>query len=639
MPFHILLVEDNPGDARLLELKLHDASDQDFVLEKAERLSAGMETLQRGKIDAVLLDLGLPDSQGIDTVRVVLRQFPKIPVIVLTGRKDDELATQSVREGAQDYLAKEDLPGGVLVRALRHAIERNSTREKLRESEELFKLITEHAGDMIAVVDPLGNRLYSSPSYQKILGYSTNELERTSPFEIIHPDDNALFRESLAKANAGDAGERFVYRVRHKDGSWRHIEATEAAIKDDRGAIAKVVVVSRDITERRLLEAQFMQSQKMEAVGRLTGGIAHDFNNLLCVIVGYSEFLLEQLEPGHPLRASADEILDAGNRAASLTRRLLAFSRQQVLEPQVLDINKVITSFEKLLRRVIGEDIQLELGLDPQAGHVKADPTQLEQILMNLAVNARDAMPDGGNLSIHTVNVEMNDTASQHRHSVKPGPYVCLVVADTGIGMDAETKARAFDPFFTTKEVGKGTGLGLSTVYGVIKQSGGYIEIESSPGEGATFKIYFPRIGEVAAIRPTALESRPVVAGKGTILIAEDEPFMRNLIRNTLVPCGYTLLEAKDGIDALAISREHRGPIHVLLTDVVMPGKGGKELADELSLARPEVVIVYMSGYAGEQWPTELGAFLLRKPFSLNELRQKISQALRRSATGTLTKA
>jgi PAS domain S-box-containing protein len=632
MPFRILLIEDNPGDARLLELKLHATPDHDFLLEKTDRLSSGLERLKEGNFDAVLLDMGLPDSDGIDTVRRVLGEFPNVPAIVLTGREDDDLAAQSVREGAQDYLAKNDLSRSTLIRALRHAIERNSTKQKLRESEELFKLITEHAGDMIAVLDPQGNRLYASPSYRRILGYNPEELAGASVLELIHPDDRSLFRESLARATAGNAGARWEYRVRHADGSWRFIEAIEAAIRDENGQVAKLVIVARDITERRALEAQFMQSQKMEAIGRLTGGIAHDFNNLLCVIIGYAEFLQEQLESGHPLRSSAGEILDAGNRAASLTRQLLAFSRQQVLDPRVLDLNSIIRGFDKLLRRVIGEDIQLETILDPQVGQVKADRSQLEQVLMNLAVNARDAMPQGGKLTIRTGNTQMDGDTTNLRQPVKRGPYVCLTVTDSGVGMDTDTKERAFDPFFTTKEVGKGTGLGLSTVYGVVKQRGGYVEIDSAPGKGATFNIYLPRIDAVAESGSANPDSDLVAAPVGTILIAEDEQSVRNLIRNTLQPDGYTLLEAKDGEEAIKVSREHAGAIDLLLTDIVMPGIGGRSLAREISRQRPDIAILYMSGYAGNTGKGEPafdpGAIVLTKPFTRIDLRKRVSEAL-----------
>jgi PAS domain S-box-containing protein len=631
MPSRILLVEDNPGDARLIQMMLHKSEGEEFSVERADRLSAAIEFLQRVKFDAVLLDLSLPDSRGLETVKTVLREFPQIPVIVLTGGDDDELAHQAVREGAQDYLTKRNLPSGTLNRALRHAIERTRFRMRMRESEELFKLITENAGDLIAVLDPSGERLYNSPSYQRILGYTPEELKGTSPFDQIHPDDRELLRNSVEKACRFGSDGQIVYRTLHKDGTWRFIESMRTAIRNDKGEVSRLVSIGRDITERRALEEQFMQSQKMEAVGRLSGGIAHDFNNLLGVVIGYAEFLVENLEHNEPLRSSSYEILVAGKRAASLTQQLLAFSRQQVLDPKVLDLNAVVSDVDKLLRRVIGEDIQLETRLDALPGSVKADQSQMEQVLVNLAVNARDAMQRGGKLTIRTGNIEMHEDFVQHRYPVRPGPYVSLTVADTGTGMDAATRERAFEPFFTTKEQGKGTGLGLSTVYGVVKQSGGYIDIESAPGKGTTFKIYLPLTAEALAIETAGSELKTTRRGNETILLVEDETSLLTLTQDTLQACGYTVLGAKDGEEALKTSREYDGLIDVLVTDVVMPGMGGRALAQQLSRERPDMSVVFMSGYSGhtykDQWPVQSGSFLA-KPFTRRDLCQKVGDAL-----------
>ncbi len=603
-----------------------------FTLEHTDRLSTGIALLRHTRFDALLLDLGLPDSQGLDTVKTVLSHHPTVPIIVLTGRDDDELAAEAVGVGAQDFICKENLPSSTLVRTLRHAIERGKIREKLRESEELFQLITENAGDLIAVVDPLGNRIYNSPSYQTILGYSPRELKETSPFEQIHPDDHQLVRNALERARANGAGGRIVYRMRHKDGSWRFLESTRSIIRNEKGEVTKIVSINRDITERKLLEEQLVQSQKMEAVGRLSGGIAHDFNNLLGVMIGYAEFLQERLDSSNPLRGSADEILKAGKRAAALTRQLLAFSRQQVLDPKVLDLNAIVIDIEQLLRRVIGEDIQLEIDLDPLIGRIKADYSQIEQVLVNLAVNARDAMPRGGKLTIQTKSVELDAAVLQHHYPNQPGPYICLTMSDTGVGMNAATKARAFEPFFTTKEKGKGTGLGLSTVYGIVKQSGGHIHIDSTPLEGTTFRIYLPKTVEIPAAKIEDPGFTPVRTGSETILVAEDEPSLRALVISILQGSGYTVLEAGDGEEALAVSRVHEGAIDLLLTDVVMPGMGGKALAAEITRERPEIAVVYMSGYPGhtykEQWPLDAGCVLLMKPFTQEDLCQTLGKAL-----------
>lgn len=506
-------------------------------------------------------------------------------------------------------------------------------RHQLVEREQLFRLISENAADMIAVVDTNGKRLYNSPAYERILGYTQEELASTSPLEQVHPDDRAKVEEAAKEARAGGVGRSIEYRMRHKNGTWRQMESTANTVCNAQGKVESLIIVNRDITDRRHLEEQFRQAQKMEAVGRLSGGVAHDFNNLLGVIIGYSEFLQERLDVSDPLRASVEEILKAGKRAASLTRQLLAFSRQQVLDPKVLDLRVAVADMEKLLRRLIGEDIELTTVLDPQLGKVKADQGQLEQVIMNLAVNARDAMPQGGKLTIHLENTVLDqDYVRRYPYPVLPGPYVLLMVSDTGTGMDAETKARAFEPFFTTKEKGKGTGLGLSTVYGVVKQSGGYIDVESAPGTGTTFKIFLPRVHQEVATERQHVDASATGRGNETILIAEDETSLRTLTSSTLEMSGYKVLQAKDGFEALEVSRKHDGAIDLLLTDIVMPGMGGRALAEELGRERKEMRIVYMSGYTGQavgsQGPVEPGSFYLHKPFTRQALTQKIREAL-----------
>jgi two-component system cell cycle sensor histidine kinase/response regulator CckA len=513
-------------------------------------------------------------------------------------------------------------------------------RHQLIAREELFRLISENAADMIAVVDPDGRRLYNSPAYARILGLSEGDLAGTSFFDPVHPDDRSVAEQAMKQAKGTSPGGTVQYRMRHKDGTWHVIESGASAILNLHGKVEKFVIVNRDVSEQRQLEEKFRQAQKMEAVGRLSGGVAHDFNNLLGVIIGYAEFLQENLDPENSLRSSVDEILKAGKRAASLTRQLLAFSRQQVLDPKVLDLNAVVSDMDKMLRRLIGEDIELSTVLGADLGRLKADQGQLEQVLLNLVVNARDAMPQGGKLLIDAQNMEMDEAfVRRYPYPVQPGPYVCLTVTDSGIGMDAETKARAFEPFFTTKEKGKGTGLGLSTVYGVVKQSGGYIDIYSSPGAGTSFKIYLPRVQDaITAESPTGAATS--FTGNETILLAEDETSLRKLTRNTLELCGYKVLEAKDGVDALEVSGRYNGPIDLLLTDMVMPGMGGRALAQELARRRPEVRLAYMSGYTGQtvgsQGPVDPGSVFLLKPFTKELLTRKIREALdRRVVTET----
>jgi two-component system cell cycle sensor histidine kinase/response regulator CckA len=395
------------------------------------------------------------------------------------------------------------------------------------------------------------------------------------------------------------------------------------------------IAVLHDVTERRQLEEQFRQAQRMEAVGRLAGGVAHDFNNLLTVIGGYGELALEDLPTNTPAREAVGEMVAAGVRAAALTRQLLAFSRKQVLEPRVLDLNTIVATVDKMLRRLIGEDIDFVTVPAPDLGRVWADAGQIEQVLMNLAVNARDAMPRGGKLTIETANIDLDAAYARHHVTVRPGPYVMLAVSDTGTGMDEATIARIFEPFFTTKEQGKGTGLGLSTVYGIVQQSGGTISVDSIPGRGTSFKIYLPRTDSRS--EPERIGTPPgqsVVSGRETVLLIEDEPAVRRLARDILAGKGYTVLEGTDTEEGLRLAREHPGPIHVIVTDVVMPGMSGPDFIMHARALLPSVKVLFMSGYSDEAVThhgiLEQGAAFLAKPFTAASLLNKVVEVLNR---------
>jgi PAS domain S-box-containing protein len=418
-----------------------------------------------------------------------------------------------------------------------------------------------------------------------------------------------------------------------KDGSTTSVRLSGRAISDESKNVT-FEIFTEDVTERRALEQQLRQSQKMEAIGRLAGGIAHDFNNLLMVISGYSEFLLERLGPEPALRGPAKEIATAAERATSLTRQLLAFSRKQMLAPKVLDLNAVVTENLKMLTRLIGEDIDLVMIPGAELGAVKADPGQVEQVILNLAVNARDAMPQGGRLTIETANVTLDEAYARLHAPVQPGEYTMLAITDTGVGMDSDTQMHIFEPFFTTKGP-KGTGLGLSTVYGIVKQSGGYIWVYSEPSKGTSFKIYMPHVTaeEVAAVEhPAALAAAPVETPRETILVVEDEVNLRRLTRQFLENQGYTVVEAADGAAAVQICVAHQGTIHLLLTDVIMPGMNGRELAQRVSEIRPNMKVLYMSGYTenaiGHNGTLDAGITLLQKPFTLQALKTKVREVL-----------
>ena len=623
-------------------------------------------------------------------------------------------------------------------------------RRELVEREELFHLISENAADMIAVVDMEGQRIFNSLSYAKVIGYSPEELQTSSAFEQIHPDDRERVKKAAVDARQSGTGTTLEYRFRHKDGTWLVLESTSSVIRNAEGEPEKLVVVNRniterkraeadfrsvvedapygiyrasitgrflqvnpalqkmlgyedeqdllsrdlakdifrhngeyqrltellgktsdikdielewnksdgtpitvrcsghcihdengfpkhfevfaeDVTEKRVLERQLRMAQKMEAIGRLSGGIAHDFNNLLGVIIGYSRVLKRALGAGNPLCDHALEIEKAGERAASLTKQLLAFSRQQVLTPAILDLNALASDMEGMLPRLLGEDVKVSLQLDPELGSVRADQSQIEQIIMNLAVNARDAMPNGGQLTIRTANFEIDQTYTRNHPGSKTGSYVLLAVIDTGTGMTAETLTHMFEPFFTTKERGKGTGLGLATVYGIVKQSNGYIWADSAPGKGTSFQIFLPRhAGQPTEERKLDGEER--LHGSECILLVEDAEPLRKLAKSFLETGGFRVFSAESGEEALEVAAHFGGVFDLLLTDVVMPGMNGRVLAEQLLPRQPGMKVLYMSGYTDSfiagHGVLEPGTHLLHKPFTDEVLIRMVRQVL-----------
>jgi two-component system cell cycle sensor histidine kinase/response regulator CckA len=508
--------------------------------------------------------------------------------------------------------------------------ERKQVEAALRESEEHYRLITENSGDMIAVFDRENRFVYASPSHRTTLGIDPAELIGTPASDLMHPDDLPSIQGTWGKLRAGETVQS-TFRYRHADGSWYWLEAS-ATVTLQQGP-AYVVSVARDITERRLLEARLIQSQKMEGVGRLAGGIAHDFNNLLTAIAGYTELVLDSLALADPLRADLEEIRKSTDRATALTRQLLAFARKQVIEPHVFNLNDLLFDMDRLLRRLIGEDIELLTLPTHDLQLVKADPNQIEQVIVNLAVNARDSMPEGGKLTIETHNVTLDREYARQHVGALPGPHVLMAVSDTGSGMSADVQTHLFEPFFTTKERGKGTGLGLATCYGIVKQHGGYISVYSEVGRGTTVKIFLPRTEENMAIQPPHNDESSVTRGRETVLLVEDELSVRTLATRVLRDLGYTVLEASSGDEALARVQTHVGAaIDLLLTDVVMPRMGGRVLAEQLTAQYPQLRVLFMSGYTDnaivQHGQLEPGISFLRKPFSPTALARKVREVL-----------
>jgi len=875
-PIRVLLVEDNPGDARIILEMLREVGNNDFQLQVVDRLEPALQRLGRAAVDVVLLDLGLPDSSGLETFRRAHEGAVEEPIIVISGFDDEATAVQAVRAGAQDYLVKGRIDGAALSRVIRHAIERQRNEVKLRwltlavdqspasvfitdprgtiqyvnnrftkitgysaaeaigktprilksglTSPDYYKSLwtTILAGEtwrseiqnrrksgelywdavtvspirdqrgviahFLAVQEDITNRkaaeqalhdrderfrqladnikevffvqsadhgetIYINKAYEEIWGRSTESLYK-NPQSFIEPipeeDRPALFA-SIERNRRGEYAGDVEFRVVRTDGSVRWMLAHAVPVRNDAGEVYRIAGVCsdvserkkaeselraredyyrtilenivdavfvadsegrmldanprafeltgysrdellrlrvidtyppedrvagearvaavvggkpsiaerrllrkdgtvlivetnasllpdgrmlgtvRDITERRQLEAQLRQAQKMEAIGRLAGGVAHDFNNVLTAVFGYVDLLSEELPQDSGAQKDLLEVRKAAERAASLTRQLLAFSRQQVLEPVVLELNELVTDFEKMLHRVIGEDVELRLSLGRDIGNVRADPGQIHQVIMNLVVNARDAMPTGGKLTIETANAELTETYADLHKPVAPGPYVMIAVSDTGSGMTPETQARIFEPFFTTKEKGKGTGLGLSTVYGIIKQSGGYVWVYSEVGQGTTFKVYLPRVDAPADTLAKPRSTGPL-AGTETILLAEDDAILRPLARELLEKLGYTVLEGADSNEALAAAERHRGPVHLLIADVILPGPSGRELARRLAVSRPDTKVLYVSGYTDDaivhHGMLEPGLNFLQKPFTPAVLARKVREVL-----------
>ena len=510
--------------------------------------------------------------------------------------------------------------------------------EKARiEAEARYRTLVEQlvAVTYIARLGLEGEWLYVSPQIWAMLGYTPDEWLADQKIWIsrVHPEDRTLVESAEEGAIAGRAF-RAQYRLLHRDGRVVWVDDTASVMRDAEGN-SLLHGVLLDITERKGLETELHQAQKMQAVGQLAGGIAHDFNNILTVILGYAQILLDRDRPNEEqVLRSSEQIRNAADRAAALTRQLLAFSRKQVLQPRILNLNSVLADLDKMLRRLITENIHIATHGASDLGSVKADPVQLEQVILNLCINGRDAMPNGGYLTVETANVELDQAYADEHDTVQPGRYVMLAVTDTGSGMNAETQARIFEPFFTTKELGKGTGLGLATVYGIVKQSGGYIWVYSEPGHGSTFKVYLPLV-EAAAESPslsaTAVSS---VRGIETILLVEDDRMVRNLARSILEACGYRVIVPEHLEEVEALCKQHSGPIDLMLTDVVMPGISGYELARRVAPLRPDMRVVYMSGYPenamAHQGLLEPGVMLLQKPFTPAVLARKIREVLDR---------
>ena len=629
--FRILMVDDNPDDRMLIRRALVREFPELEIVEVGDPVTLA-RALDQGPYDLVITDYGLGFTDGFALLDTLKTQWPECPVILCTGTLSEEIAVEALRKGLDDYVLKDPRRFMRLPAAVRSAVDHARQRAAARAAEQRYHELFDGAPVGLIRSLPDGRILAANAAAVRITGFPSVSALLDASVADLYADAGDRARVD-AVLERGETLQDLEIQGRRRDGVLIWVTVNLRPVKDAGGQVLHYEWSLADITERRQLESQLRQAQKMEAVGQLAGGVAHDFNNLLTVIGGRCYLMLAKLEPDDTLRREVELVRGAAERAARLTHQLLAFSRKQVLEPRVLELDETVAGIEPLLRRLIGEDIEIQVTRGPDLGRVKADAGQIEQVILNLAVNARDAMPQGGRLALETANVTVDEWVARRAPDLAPGSYVVLSVTDSGHGMDAATRAQIFEPFFTTKEVGKGTGLGLATVYGIVRQSGGFIEVESEPGQGASFKVYLPRVEDAVAAPEAARSSGARSGGSETVLLVEDDESLRTLAREILTVQGYAVLEAASPRDALRTHQTHPAPIDLLLTDVVMPEMNGRQLADHLKVARPEMRVLFMSGYTGEALRAGGGVAgftgqLLQKPFTPDGLTRRVREVL-----------
>jgi two-component system cell cycle sensor histidine kinase/response regulator CckA len=648
-PARILVVDDEPNDRRLLEVLL---AAEGFVIFTAASGREALALIAKEPPDLILLDVMMPEMDGYQVAEAIKSDGASgripIPIIIVTVLDDRDAMMRALAAGAEDFLIKPVHRAELYMRvrnllrlkaygddqgrySQRLEREVDSRTAELLASEKRYRALFENAKDAIAVLTPDGVVREMNQRWADIVGVPREKLTGRHLSDFAPLGEEAKNNESYDRMMASDAAVSAPVRIATADGSNLLMEFSRANIEVAGEEL--VIAIGRDVTEKSQLEEQLRQSQKLEVVGQLAGGVAHDFNNILTAILGFCELLLMELGPDHSARTDVLEIKTAGQRAAGLTQQLLAFGRKQILQANVLDLNGVIKDMEPMLRRLIAAHIDLVLSLPVDVRAIKIDPTQLEQIVINLLVNASDAMPRGGKLTIETSNVRLDETYKGHHLPVTPGDYVLLAVSDTGVGMDEATSRRVFEPFFTTKELGKGTGLGLATIYGIVKQSGGDIWVYSEPGHGSAFKIYLPAVtGLVTAAAKILTVPELARRGSETILLVEDDEAVRRLARLVLERTGYRVVEAENPKEALRAARQQGGRIDLLLSDLIMPESDGPPLIDRLAHDHPDLRVLYISGYADEAVVRHgvivEGTPFLQKPFTPLALSGKVREVL-----------
>jgi two-component system, cell cycle sensor histidine kinase and response regulator CckA len=647
-PLQVLLVGNKEEDFFLIREILERSRDMlPSQLEHARSLDEAHTTLQQKPYGLILFQHEMGDAEAVQLVTEFHHAGRSVPFILLTESADEKTIAELIHSGNWNCIAKSQLDGATLVRSIRGTLALHSMRGEQRSAEESLRKLSravEQSADTVLITDRNGIIEYVNPAFEALTGYGAEEVCGKTPRILKSGEQGPEIYQDMWKAILAGKVFRGILVNRKKNGELYYVEESICPVRDSAGQVTHFVGNGRDLTERLRLEAQLLQAQKMDAVGRLAGGVAHDFNNLLTIITSYSELALDAVPAESALSSKIQEILLAAKRAAELTRQLLAFSRKQPQALRILDLNPVIAAISKTLPRLIGEDIEFSFVPGQGVGQVRIDPVQMEQILMNLAANARDAMPEGGHLRIETSQAYLDQDYIQHKPSAIPvGDYAIITVSDNGSGIRREHIAHVFEPFYTTKLSGKGTGLGLATVYGIVKQNKGYIWVYSEHGCGTVFKIYLPCAGKKCFALTSTAKTEKAAAGTETLLLVEDEQPVRRASAEFLRMLGYNVLEAKDGVDALALAKQRQSGIDLVVTDVVMPNMSGGELAKQLGRVAPKIKFLFVSGYAGktvlDHHVMDLEANFLQKPYSLKQLAAKIRVALENKAAAALASA
>jgi len=638
VPIRVLLVGEREEDFFLIrEILERNRRVFDVDLEHAHSIDEAKALLQQKPFSLVLFEYQAGDAESIRLMAEFLHAGVSLPFILLTEDAQEAQVAELIEEGTWNCIYKSELDDGMLLCAIRSGLAIHSVEKQRDTAEELLRKLSsavEQSADTVLITDHAGTIEYVNPAFEALTGYSREELVGNTPRLLKSGEQNSETYQELWQTLLAGKVYRGIFVNRRKNGEIYYAEESICPIRNSSGQITHFIANGRDLTERRRLEAQLVQAQKMDAIGRLAGGVAHDFNNLLTIITSYSELALDAVPKSSPLEAKVHEILLAARRAAELTRQLLAFSRKQTQLLRVVDLNDIVGNIAKLLPRLIGEDIEFTFAPGENIGHVKVDPLQIEQVLMNLAANARDAMPQGGHFRVESSDIRLEDDCIHGKPAVVPkGHYALITVSDDGCGIPKETLPHIFEPFYTSKPAGKGTGLGLATVYGIVKQNKGFIWVYSEAGCGTVFKIYLPCVREnkhtedIERVRP-----QPVPAGSETILLVEDEQAVRCAAADFLRMRGYYVIEACDGQQALALAKAKHDKIDLLITDVVMPNLSGGELGKELKKLRTNIKILFVSGYAGQAVldhnVVNLETNFLQKPYTLRQLAQRVRALL-----------